>query len=151
MVIWGGRISRSASDTDMARMHLLEALEEHSDLSQEPSPNVQLMDILPSLDMGLRAYSADITDGISIRSDLRFPIYVKSRAHDKAIPFLQWVLRTAPVLKGHKPTLLRKSVTPERPVYITIQTPINRNMRRNCPSKQGKKINKITEGVWSIK
>ncbi len=84
------------SDTDKVRKCLLETAAEHENVSKDPEPQVLFTDFgSSSLDMELRCYTTDITDGIRIRSDLRFAIDAKFREHGIEIPFPQRVIHHA--------------------------------------------------------
>jgi small-conductance mechanosensitive channel len=78
------------SDAGQVRDLLLDCARAHSKVLGFPEPDVVFTDFgASSLDFELRCYLADISDGLTVRSDLRFAILEKLRAAGIEIPFPQ--------------------------------------------------------------
>jgi small-conductance mechanosensitive channel len=78
------------SDAGEVRDLLLDCARGHPKVLGFPEPDVVFTDFgTSSLDFELRCYLADISDGLTVRSDLRFAILEKLRAANIEIPFPQ--------------------------------------------------------------
>lgn len=78
------------SDAGKVRDLLLDCARSHPKVLGFPEPEVLFMDFgASSLDFELRCYLADISDGLTIRSDLRFAILEALQAAGIEIPFPQ--------------------------------------------------------------
>jgi len=78
------------SDVDLVKNLLLEAAEEHPEVSKEPSPFVRFTDFgESSLDFQLLFWSKNMYRIENVLSDLRFSIDKKFRNHGVNIPFPQ--------------------------------------------------------------
>lgn len=78
------------SDADQVRTLLLECARDHPKILDTPEPHVLFTDFGASaLDFELRAYLADVSDSLTVRSDLRFAILGALRAANIDIPFPQ--------------------------------------------------------------
>jgi small-conductance mechanosensitive channel len=78
------------SDPGVVRDLLLDCARNHPKVLGFPAPEVLFNDFgASSLDFELRCYLADISDGLTVRSDLRFAILDKLRGAEIEIPFPQ--------------------------------------------------------------
>ena len=78
------------SDPAAVREILIACAREHRLVLSEPAPFVLFMDFgASSLDFELRCFLADISNGLVVRSDLRFAILERLRAAKIEIPFPQ--------------------------------------------------------------
>lgn len=78
------------ADPEQVRKILLKCAEEHPGILRTPEPRVFFMNFGDSsLDFELRAHLANIDNGLSVRSDLRFAILAALRAEQIEIPFPQ--------------------------------------------------------------
>ncbi len=78
------------SDPHRVREILMERAKAHEGILDTPAPLVYFMDFgASSLDFELRCYLADVGNGMSVRSDLRYEIFAALNAEGISIPFPQ--------------------------------------------------------------
>ena len=78
------------SDPEEVREILYECAKAHDGILDNPGPLVYFMDFGPSsLDFELRCYLADVGNGLSVRSDLRYAIFAALKKAGISIPFPQ--------------------------------------------------------------
>ncbi len=78
------------SDPNRVREIMLECAKSHEGILSTPAPIVYFMEFGPSsLDFELRCYLADVGNGMSVRSDLRFALFAALAAEGISIPFPQ--------------------------------------------------------------
>ncbi len=78
------------SDPERVREILFECSKSHDGILNEPAPIVYFMEFgASSLDFELRCYLADVGNGMSVKSDLRYAIFAALNKEGISIPFPQ--------------------------------------------------------------
>ncbi len=113
------------ADPQRVQEILLEIAENHSGILDIPHPIVYFMEFgASSLDFELRCYLADVGNGLSVKSDLRYAIFAALNAEGISIPYPQSDVH----IKGFEP-----EKRPAKPKKRPVSLPAN----ANPPTKDG--------------